>query len=274
MSMNRRPTPVQPLPRPDRVARLSAIVHTPEEVDRKARRIYSDVLAASEHIQTGNFTALGLADLMRMFGLYDKEFFDGLLEQFLREDHAYPVGYRLSGRLTRSAGTTVRRRFRIPVPGGTEARVDYTITISTTLLFNTFRHAGRPVSVSGRLVADRLEALQRIFEHELLHLAENLVWDQSSCSADNFQQLSRRIFAHEAPHHELVTPREQAAVEHGIHVGDLVSFEHEGVGRVGRVNRITRRATVLVEDPTGRLYSDGKIYATFYVPLSFLQKTT
>ena len=59
---------------------------------------------------------------------------------------------------------------------------------------------------------------------------------------------------------------------HGIHLGDLVSFEHEGLRRVGRVNRITRRATVLVADAAGRQFSDGKTYLTFYVPLTMLRK--
>ena len=53
-------------------------------------------------------------------------------------------------------------------------------------------------SRSGGLVCrDRLEALQRIFEHELLHLAEFLGWGRSNCRAENFHALSRRIFAHE-----------------------------------------------------------------------------
>jgi hypothetical protein len=36
------------------------------------------------------------------------------------------------------------------------------------------------------------------------------------------------------------------------------------------VRRITRRATVLVESPHGPLYSDGRRYLIFYVPLDLL----
>ena len=36
------------------------------------------------------------------------------------------------------------------------------------------------------------------------------------------------------------------------------------------MNRITKRATVLVEDPQGILYSDGKHYKAFYIPLPML----
>jgi hypothetical protein len=79
----------------------------------------------------------------------------------------------------------------------------------------------------------------------------------------NFHDLSRRIFGHEGTSHDLVTPREVASERHGIRVGDRVRFEHEGRRRVGLVHRVIRRATVLVEDPRGRPYSDGGRYATF-----------
>ncbi len=51
----------------------------------------------------------------------------------------------------------------------------------------------------------------------------------------------------------------------------MVSFKHEGKTFIGKVNRITRRATVLVADAQGQKYDDGKCYRKFYVPLSSLQ---
>jgi hypothetical protein len=50
-----------------------------------------------------------------------------------------------------------------------------------------------------------------------------------------------------------------------------VVFLFEGRTLAGRVNRITKRATVLVEDPDGQKYSDGMRYKTYYVPISFLK---
>ena len=76
----------------------------------------------------------------------------------------------------------------------------------------------------------------------------------------------------EGAFHDLITPHEQANTAFNIRVGDHVLFELEGMQRAGRVNRITRRATVLVEDPGGRLYADGKRYRTYYVPLPLLRK--
>jgi hypothetical protein len=261
-----------PGPSVERQAKLFALLYSPEEVDERSRRIYGEMLSLSPNIRSANFTRIGTDDLERLFAGYDREFFRGRLAEMLLEDGAQPMAFRLSRRLTSAAGQTLRQVRRIHRAGRPSTKVEYEITVSSTLLFNTFQNVDRKVTVGGLDCRDRLEALQRIFEHELLHLAEFLGWGRSNCRAGNFHALSRRIFAHEGVFHDLVTPREEAGVAFGIVAGDLVSFEHEGVRHVGRVNRITRRATVLVEDPRGRPYSDGRRYLTFYVPLPKLRK--
>jgi hypothetical protein len=256
----------------DRMARLSALRHSSVEVASKVARIYRGVLDRSEHLRSGNFEAIGVADLRLLFDLYDAEFFDGLLTAMLGEDSGGEITLRLSDRMTRSAGKTIRRRVKQRVGWRVLERAEYEIAVSTFLLFQTFDNIDRPVTVTGLVCRDRLEALQRIFEHELLHLAEFLAEGRSSCAADQFQALSRAIFGHESAVHDLVTPREVAAKAHAIRQGDRVSFDHDGSTRVGRVNRITKRATVLVEDPAGPLFSDGRRYSTFYVPVHLLRK--
>jgi hypothetical protein len=180
--------------------------------------------------------------------------------------------FRLSRRLVSAAGQTLRQVRQVKHNGKPAAKVEYEITVSTTLLYNTFQNVERIVSVGGLVCRDRLEALQRIFEHELLHLAEFLGWGRSNCRASNYHALSRRIFAHEGAFHDLITPRETARAAFDIHVGDHVSFEIDGVRQMGLVNRITRRATVLVEDPRGEPFTDGRSYRRFYVPLPLLRK--
>jgi hypothetical protein len=263
-----------PGPNLERQAKLFVLLYSAGEVESRVRRIYEAILAQSPQIREGNFRLIGTDDLERLFGWYDREFFRGRLGEMVLEDEAHPIAFRLSRRLVSAAGQTVRQVRRVQRNGKPAVRVDYEITISATLLFNTFQNVERTVTVGGLVCRDRLEALQRIFEHELLHLAEFLGWGRSNCRADNFHALSRRIFAHEGAFHDLITPREQAKAAFNIHVGDHVSFELDGVQRTGRVNRITRRATVLVEDPRGVLYSDGKRYVTFYVPLPHLRKAT
>ena len=252
-----------PGPNLERQAKLFALLYSAEEVEERVRRIYEAMLAQSPQIREGNFTVIGTDDLERLFAWYDREFFRGRLGEMLLEDEAHPIAFRLSRRLVSAAGQTIRQVRRVQRDGKPAIKIDYEITVSTTLLYNTFQNVERTVTVGGLVCRDRLEALQRIFEHELLHLAEFLGWGRSNCRAENFHALSRRIFAHEGAFHDLITPREQASAAFDIHVGDQVSFELDGARHAGRVNRITRRATVLVEDPRGMLYSDGKHYLTF-----------
>ncbi len=196
-----------PGPSPQRQARFFTLLYSPDEVAARSRRIYDEMLALSKQVREPNFTVIGTDDLERLFAGYDREFFRGRLAEMLLEDGAHPMGFRLSRRLTSAAGQTMRWTRKIQRDGKPALKYDYEITVSTTLLFNTFQHLERRVTVGGLVCQDRLEALQRIFEHELLHLAEFLGWGKSNCRANNFHALSRRIFAHEGAYHDLVTPR-------------------------------------------------------------------
>lgn len=261
-----------PGPNLERQAKLFVLLYSAAEVDARKGTIYEALLAQSPQVRDGNFRLIGTDDLERLFFWYDREFFRGRLGEMLLEDEASPVTFRLSRRLISAAGQTIRQVRRSLRHARPIERVEYEITISATLLFNTFQNVERPVTVGGLVCRDRLEALQRIFEHELLHLAEFLAWGRSNCRADNYHKLSRRIFAHEGTFHDLITPREQARAAYDIRIGDHVRFELDGTQHAGRVNRITRRASVLVEDPRGVLFDDGKRYLTFYVPLPLLSK--
>ncbi len=188
-----------PGPDLERQAKLFSLLYSAPEVDARKAGIYETLLAQSPQVRDGNFRMIGTDDLERLFVWYDREFFRGRLGEMLLEDEAYPVAFRLSRRLVSAAGQTIRWVRRAKQKKQPVAKVDYEITISTTLLYNTFQNVDRPVTVGGLVCRDRVEALQRIFEHELLHLAEFLAWGRSNCRADNFHRLSRRIFATKAP---------------------------------------------------------------------------
>ncbi|MFN9879479.1 MAG: hypothetical protein ACK557_13470, partial [Planctomycetota bacterium] len=72
-------------------------------------------------------------------------------------------------------------------------------------------------------------------------------------------------------HHRL-TNREAAALQHNLRPGDRVCFPFEGQQLLGTINRIHKRATVLVPDTRGQAYSDGSRYLKYYVPLRNLVK--
>lgn len=223
------------------------------------RDIHDGLLAESRYVRRPDFDAIHPADLRFLFRAYDDGFLGGLCRRAVAPGK---VAFRLSQRMTRTAGKATRFTRPSGVP-------DYELSVSTTLLFDGFGPADRRAIVAGLPCASRLEALQRIFEHELVHLIEFVAWKKSSCRGARFRQIASRLFMHEEFTHQLITRRERAAAM-GVVVGSPVAFTIDGQRLVGRVNRITKRATVLVSDPGGEEYDDGKRYSKYYVPLNVL----
>ncbi len=229
--------------------------------------IHGEVLKRSPYLESANFVAIHPADLERLFHLYDKMFFHGQVRHQLA---SRPLKFAISRRMTSSAGKTTHYHPCRPYGGRVLERFE--IGVSATLLFQNFQAPGQALVVSGLPCHDRLEALQRVFEHELVHLIEMLIWIKSSCSAERFQGIARRVFRHTEHKHRLTTPRDRVFQRIGLRTGDRVCFRIDGRERIGVINRITKRATVLVEDSCGTPYSDGKRYAKFYVPVSLLKR--
>ena len=161
---------------------------------------------------------------------YDARFLDGLCGELLGPDG---VTFRLSSRMTRAGGKTTRLRS----PDGTSR---FEIAVATSILFDGFVADDPEVSVCGVPCRHRLEALQRLVEHELVHLAEWLCWDASHCGRKRFQGIAARLFLHRAHTHQLITRSERAA-KLGIAVGARVTFRYQGRWLEGRVNRVTKR---------------------------------
>jgi hypothetical protein len=234
---------------------------SPEDaIQQRVRQIHHALLAHSRYIRTANYTVIHPEDLELLFKAYDESFFTGLCGLAL---DGRKLRFRLSPRMTKAGGTTARF---VTAAGETF----YEITVASSLLFEGFGQMDRQITVCGLECGTRLEALQRIFEHEMVHLIEQLCWQTSNCSAPRFQDIARRHFLHRAHTHKLITRRERAA-QSGIRVGSLVTFVFEGHQITGRVNRLTKRATVLVKDAEGERFSDGHRYRKYYVPIVHLK---
>ncbi len=225
-----------------------------------------EILAGSPRVREGNFPRISSSDLRLLFELYDRRVFAGALTRALGGADGQALGFRLSRRMTHAGGKTYFR------PAPRPDQPEYEIVISSHLLFSNFHGPGGPVAVNGLGCRDRLDALLRIFEHELVHLIELLTAGASSCRAEPFQELALGLFGHTDVTHRLETPPQRALRTYDLRVGDRVSFVFQGIRRKGRINRITKRATVLVEDPCGVPYSDGRRYLKFYVPLQHLTR--
>lgn len=248
------------------VERLRALVQSRElsapTIEARREEVRRQVLETSPCIDGPDFTRIQYADVERTFDAIDQRSFDGLLGEHPSRSR---LSFRLSKRMTSSGGKTVARRAREGAP------TSFEIVISSALLFDAFADPHREMSVAGLPCTDRLAALVGIVEHEMVHLAETWLWEESSCAQPRFQGIARRLFGHSDHLHRLVTPRERASLHLGVRVGRRVAFTFEGRRCEGIVNRVTRRATVLVQDPRGEPYSDGQRYLKFYVPLEALE---
>ena len=251
-------------------ARLARLSPDPSRVAQRRDELRAFILRASPRINRPNFTHLDERDLQLLFTLTDLSFFAGGLAAVTRQAPGRSLAFRVSSRLTRAAGKT--SSLQTPPSPGQPGSMRFEIAISATLLLESFHEPNAPpILVCGCPCGDRLDALMRVFEHEMIHLVEFAVWGRSSCARPRFRDLARRVFDHVGFHHDLVTPREAARRRHAIRIGDRVKFNYEGRTLRGRVSRITRRATVLVADPAGHLYSDGQHYIRYYVPVDRLQ---
>jgi hypothetical protein len=229
----------------------------------KNQLIADSVFATSPYLTDPNFRRFHADDIQLLYELYDEHYFE---EQLLRSLNPQQISFRLSPRMTRAGGKTTRWGDRL---GRTPSR--YEIAISSTLLFESFQDPERGITVTGLECDTRLEALMRIMEHELVHLTELLVWTDSNCSLGRFQDIASRTFGHMDHRHDLITPSEVAVRQYGIRPGVKVRFDRGGKWLEGVVNRITKRATVLVVDPDGKRYSDGRRYVKYYIPVKELE---
>ena len=236
----------------------------PNQRDQWRREIHQQMLMTSRSMNGKNFDKVGADDVSRMIRMYDDRFFGG---KILHAASAEGISFHLSSRMTSVGGKLVTQY----PDGDYEGRRKFEMVLSSTLLFQTFEDVSRPIEVAGCLCHDRLEAMQRIAEHEFVHLIEMLIWNDGNCSEARYQSIANRYFGHTDYQHNLITQRERAAIKFNIRVGDDVVFHHDGHRLQGRVNRITRRATVLVPSRAGEKFSDGKRYSRYYVPLERLE---
>ena len=148
-------------------------------VQREDRRklVFQHLIRNSKLIGSGNFAAISSEDLGTLFHAIDENYFDGTVSALCEETAASPLKFRLSTRMTSSGGMTTMHR-----QTGFGRRKKYEIAVATTPLFETFK-LDSSARVGGLECRNRLEALQRIMEHELIHLIEMLLWEHSNCSA-------------------------------------------------------------------------------------------
>lgn len=146
-------------------------------IRKQTRNIGRRLLDTSAHTREPNFTAIDPGDLAFLFAAYDARFMDGICGKLLGPDG---VTFRLSSRMTRAGGKTTR--FRRP-----DGAIRYEIAVAASILFDGFAAGDPNVTVCGLPCRHRLDALQRLFEHELVHLANGSAGTRATVPAAGFR---------------------------------------------------------------------------------------
>ncbi len=273
--MIRRPphTPIASTARENLSRLLDALPYADD--DRHPTRVVrAACLRRAKFLTDPFFETLFVPDLELLFDLYDEHAFRGLLSRALPAGSPGRPNLRVSSRMTRTAGKTLHRHVRIS-PFSDRCASSLEIAISAPLLAAEI-DTENGTRVVGVLCHDRLAVLQRVFEHELIHALLFCLDSDVRCSRESFRSIAFGLFGHLESTHtlQLAPPAwkrpEARAAAPNVRPGDRVRFDFRGTVREGLVNRITRRATVLVEDPAGRRYSDGVRYLKYYIPLGML----
>lgn len=244
---------------------LSTLQYLPEEILEKREAVRRALLQRSSWITDGRISMIHQSDLALLFDLYDQIFF----HRYFRDHFRGKISFSLSSQMTKSAGKLLYQK---DLPALSPGKERYELRISALLLFN-YGSLKRDKVVNGIRTRDSLEALQLVFEHEICHLIELRCFKKSSCSQARFQTLAFNIFGHRGSTHQLPAIAEIGRERYGLAVGDWVNFQFEGERLSGVINRITKRATVMVPSKNGDFQDqEGKRYRKYYVALSLLEK--
>ncbi|KYH29004.1 MULTISPECIES: SprT-like domain-containing protein [Clostridium] len=244
---------------------LIKIIYLESEIENKRHLLRSEFIYRSNNIKHGQISKISAEDLELLFNLYDKYFFNDYFKKFFKGT----LDFSLSKRMSRSAGKTIIPKIN---PILEEEKQRYEIRIGVTFLFQYYE-LDREKIVAGVKTEDSLHALLMVFEHEIIHLIEFYIFGSSSCKNKRFKTIAKNIFNHKDVYHSLPTSREIVHESLGIKIGDKVSFLHEEEIKNGIVNRINKRATIMVLDSRGN-YIDGQgnRCIKYYVPLNKIRK--
>lgn len=234
-------------------------------INEKRNTIKNKLFEKSSNIKQVDFTQICNSDLYLLYDLYDEIF----LNSWFSHNFKGKIIFKLSKQLTRAAGNTTTKKHIEKIK---PEDIEFQIKISLNHLIN-FDKIDRDKYVGGIQAKSKLHSLMLVFEHEICHVIEFLIYKKSSCKKEPFKKLIFNLFGQNESTHKLVTSREASFAEYGLVVGNKVKFEFQGKQITGIINNINKRATVMSPSNKGN-YVDrkGQHYTKYYIPLNCLTK--
>lgn len=122
-------------------------------------------------------------DLQKMFELYDHCFFQSSISEFIEQSH-FVLQFKTTGEPTFTTEGTC-----------TSKKCKYVVTIPT----HHFNKVNGITNVAGHLCKDQLECLQRVLEHEIVHLIVFIFCNDTFMTDHHgtlFMKIAKNVFAH------------------------------------------------------------------------------
>ena len=219
----------------------------------------------SQNIKSPRLAAISTADLRLLYELYDEVFLQG----WFKNNYKGRIKFSFSRMMTKSAGKTI-----CPKNIGKIKPEDLVVEIRIGIdFFLNYGQLSMRNTVCGLKADSGLEALMLVFEHELCHVVEFILYHNSSCAGERFKSMSKNLFGHTESWHKLPTNRQIADKVLGFRIGDTVSFKFKDKKLTGIIYNVRKRATVLVPDSKGMFMDrSGKMYSKYYIPLRLLAR--
>lgn len=176
------------------------------EKEEKKRQVRNEWLE-----ETGlekNFDKIGDKDVKILFKLIDNSFFHGCIEKWLRENNLHLV-IKVNNRLTKSAGIFKYRKDNEKKRRRKSAKwPSFSIEISHFVFSKCFSNNENTVRVNGLNHTCKLECLQSVLEHELVHFLVHTVCPndvKKYCTSHGkyFVLLVKNIFGHTETKHDI-----------------------------------------------------------------------
>ena len=195
------------------------ITYVDATIKAKRKTVTEGILKESTNINSVKISSIGVLDLRILYEYYNRIF----LDNWFKNNFKGQILYELSRRMTKSAGIT-----KCPknISHLKPEQVQITICIGVDFFFK-FDHLEGSKNVCGIEAHNSLEALQIVFEHELIHAIEFLMFHTSNCNEQRFKATAKNLFGHTQSHHQMPTNREIASEKLGINIGDKVQFMFE-----------------------------------------------
>lgn len=243
---------------------LNNIKYSNNEIKSKREKVRGLLIQQSQNVKNGMISRIAPLDLELLFKLYDRDF----LNNYIKENYEGKIKFSLSKRMTKAVGKTIYPK-NLQILQQNLWLIEIRIGIDFIFKYNQIN---RMKDVAGIMTRDSLDVFQIVFEHELCHFVELILYGETNCGRQRFKKLAKSIFGHTKSCHDLPTNQEIAYHKYGFRAGDSVFFVLDGKTQEGFIFQINKRATVLVEDSNG-CYVDqrGKRYSKFYVPLPHLK---